>query len=183
MDLDALANQRLVVRRLRARLPDGTLIAVPEDGLLPALDLQSALVGVPNVRIFLSVPLFDLSRANVSINGADDKARYQVDTQELEDETTGLHPQPVEIRRLNLKLLLSTADRAGFVTLPIAQLKKADRAEAAPELDVTYIPPLLACDAWEAAGADILEGIYDHIGALLTRHTALVVSRRISRNT
>ena len=132
IDLEALANHRLVVRTLRARLNDGTLIAVPEDGLLPVLDLQTALEGVSNLRIFLAVPVFDLSRANVSITGADDKARYQVDTQELEDETTGLHPQPVEIRRLNVKLLLSTADRTGYETLPIAQIKKADRAKVPP---------------------------------------------------
>ena len=103
-----------------------------------------------------------------------------MDTQELEDETTGLHPQPVEIRRLNFKLLLSTVDRAGYETLPIAQIKKADRAEATPELDESYIPPLLACNAWKPLARDILEGIYDRIGALLEKHAALVVSRRIS---
>ena len=42
LDLDALANYRLVVRELKARLRDGTLISVPEDNSLPALDLKSA---------------------------------------------------------------------------------------------------------------------------------------------
>jgi type VI secretion system protein ImpJ len=124
--------------------------------------------------------VFDLSRANVAGNTTDDKVRYLVDTQELEDESTGLHPQPVAIRRLNLKLLLSTQDRAGYETVPIAQFKKADRAEALPELDTEYIPPLLACDAWKPLAHDVLEGIYDRIGALLTQQAALVVSRRIS---
>ena len=63
LDLDALANQRLVVRTLRARLGDGTLISVPEDGLLPAVDLQGVLERVQVVRIFLALPVFDLSRA------------------------------------------------------------------------------------------------------------------------
>jgi type VI secretion system protein ImpJ len=180
LDLDALANNRLVVRTLRARLGDGTLIAIPEDGLLPAVDLKAALERTPQVRVFLAVPVFDLSRANVATGGPDDKARYLVDTQELEDESTGLHPQPVTIRRLNLKLLLSTQDRAGYETVPIAQFKKADRAQALPELDGEYIPPLLACDAWKPLAHDILEGIYDRIGALLTQQAALVVTRRIS---
>src|SRR5581483_8681683 len=39
LDLEALANHRLVVRSLRARLRDGTLVSVPEDGLLPAVEL------------------------------------------------------------------------------------------------------------------------------------------------
>ncbi len=42
MDRDALANHRLVIRRLRARLRDGTLISIPEEGELPALDLKPA---------------------------------------------------------------------------------------------------------------------------------------------
>src|ERR1700724_2494653 len=41
LDRDALANHRFVVRRLRLRLRDGTLLNVPDDGtLLPALDLK-----------------------------------------------------------------------------------------------------------------------------------------------
>jgi type VI secretion system protein ImpJ len=36
IDPDALGNYRLVVRSLRARLRDGTLVSVPDDGPLPA---------------------------------------------------------------------------------------------------------------------------------------------------
>src|SRR5262245_22386414 len=32
LDLDALSNYRCVVRQLRARLRDGTLVSIPEDG-------------------------------------------------------------------------------------------------------------------------------------------------------
>src|SRR5262249_39048930 len=42
LDLDALANYRLVVRVLRARLRDGTLVSIPEEGTLPAIDLKPA---------------------------------------------------------------------------------------------------------------------------------------------
>jgi type VI secretion system protein ImpJ len=169
-----------VIRALKARLGDGTLIAVPEDGAPPALDLKAALQKATSVRVFVAIPVFDLTRPNVSTDGANDKARYLVETQELEDETTGLHPKPIDIRRMNFKLLLSTQDRAGYEAIPIAQIKRADRPEATPELDVDYIPPLLACDAWKPLAHDILEGLYDRIGALLDRHAALVVSRRIS---
>src|SRR4051812_42742806 len=40
LDLDALKNHRLVIPRLQARMRDGTLVRVPEDGPLPALDLK-----------------------------------------------------------------------------------------------------------------------------------------------
>src|SRR5262245_36208939 len=42
VDIDALTNYRFVVRRLDARMRDGTLVSIPEDGALPALDLKPA---------------------------------------------------------------------------------------------------------------------------------------------
>ncbi len=43
LDRDALANYRLVIRSLKARLRDGTTVSVPEDGVLPTLDLKHSL--------------------------------------------------------------------------------------------------------------------------------------------
>src|SRR4029079_7827252 len=40
LDLDALANFRLVVRALEARLRDGSLVAIPENGVLAPVDLR-----------------------------------------------------------------------------------------------------------------------------------------------
>jgi type VI secretion system protein ImpJ len=179
LDTNAFANYRFVVRTLKARLRDGTLIAIPEDNVLTPVELKAAFERTSPVRVFLAVPLFDLGRANASPNSSPDKARYLWDTQDLEDENTGQDRKAVRIRRLNVRLLLSTEDAAGYETLPIAQLKKTDRAEATPELDAAYIPPVLACDAWKPLSAGILEYIYDRIGMLLEKQTGLVVSRGI----
>ena len=51
--------------------------------------------------------------ANVGTNGSADGARFRLDVQELEDENTGVNAQPIQVRLLNLKLLLDTEDRAG----------------------------------------------------------------------
>src|SRR5580692_6027374 len=68
IDLDALANNRLVIRSLQARLRDGTLIAVPEDGLLPVLDLKAAFEGQNGLSVYLAVPRLNIGRANVAAN-------------------------------------------------------------------------------------------------------------------
>src|SRR5262249_15470854 len=78
LDLDALANHRFVVRALQARLRDGTLVSVPEDGTLEALDLKPALGQGTSVTVSLAVPALHLGRANVA-SGAGDEARYLVD--------------------------------------------------------------------------------------------------------
>ena len=106
LDLDALANYRLVVRSLEARLRDGTPVAIPEDGLLPAVELKAAFEQHAAVTVFLAVPLLHLGRANAAA-GAGSEARFLLDTQELEDENTGVNPQPLQVRLLNLKLMLS----------------------------------------------------------------------------
>ncbi len=181
LDEDALANARVVVRALKARLRDGTLVSVPEDGNLPALDLKNAFNDrVKNVRVYLGIPVPQVGRANAAPAGSADGVRYNVELQEVEDENTGQNPRAVHFRRLNLRLLLSTQDLAGYEVLPVAQITKSDRAEATPELDLAYIPPVLACDAWKPLAAGILEKITDRVGKILEQQAGQVVSRGVS---
>jgi type VI secretion system protein ImpJ len=180
IDGDALANHRLVVRGLKARLRDGAQVSIPEEGALPTLDLKAAFEGNNPRTVFLAVPVATLGKANVSTNGTGNGARYHLDVQELEDENTGVNPQPIQVRLLNLKLLLDTEDHAGYEVLPIGRLHQSATAEATPELDLSYIPPLLACDAWPPLLAGILQQIYDRIGQRIHVMADLVVSRGIT---
>ena len=181
LDTDALANSRLVIRSLRARLRDGTLISIPEDGALPALDLKGAFERNNVVTAMLALPLLSPGRANTVAPGAPaDGIRYQVDTQEFVDLNTGVNPQPIKVRRPNHRLLLSSQDDAGYETLPLARVTKSPRAEAAPELDTSYIPPLLSCDAWPPLQGEILQGVYDRIGRKIEALAGQIVSRGIT---
>src|SRR5687768_9954108 len=84
LDPEGLANYRLVIRALAARLRDGATLAIPEDGLLPAIDLKPAFEEAGAVTVYLAVPQLHLGRANASTH-AGGEARYLLDTQELED--------------------------------------------------------------------------------------------------
>lgn len=179
IDRNALTNHRLVIRRLQARLRDGTLIAIPEEGVLPALDLKPALEGTSSIMAYVGVPVWQPGRANVAGTGRTESGRYLVDTQEVEDENNGVNPQPLQVRLLNVGLLLSSQDLAGFEMVPVARLKKSDRPDAPPEIDETYIPPVLACDAWPGLAAGILENVYDRVGARLEALSRQVASRGI----
>src|SRR5262249_43062056 len=90
------------------------------------------------------------------------------------------HPQQIQVRLLNLKLLLDTEDRAGYDVLPICRVQKSGKPEATPELDVSYIPPVLACEAWQPLLTGILQQIYDRIGQRIHLLAELVVSRGIT---
>jgi type VI secretion system protein ImpJ len=178
IDADALANFRFVVRRLRARARDGTLVDAA-DGPLPELDLKPAMEGSGVLTILLAVPQIREGHANAGTT-ADEGKRFLVEDVDLEDENTGASPQLVQVRRLNVKLLLSTQDQTGYTTLPLAKIERSDRAEGLPQVHFPYIPPLLACDAWEPLAAGVLQSVYDRIGTKLKLLSAQVGSRGIT---
>lgn len=179
IDHDALANSRFVVRSLSARLRDGTLVSIPEDGVLAPYDLKPALAAEGSVTAFLAVPVVGSGRANVSESGAADGVRARVDTLVLDDENTGVNPQPVKVRRLNVRVMLSTQDHSGYELIPLARVTKSTRAEALPQLDDSYIPPVIACDAWKTLEAGILQAVYDRVGKKIELLATQVVARNI----
>lgn len=164
VDADALANGRFVVRRLSARLPDGSLVSLPEDGALAPIDLKPAFDKQPVVTVFLAVPVLRPGRANVSEGGADPLVRYRIESLDFDDENTGGDSEPVVVRRPNVQLLASDRDTSGYATLPLAKVERSDRADGRPRLTAGYIPPLLACDASDALWVGILQAAYDRVG-------------------
>src|SRR5262249_23019591 len=68
----------------------------------------------------------------------------------------------------------------GCEVLPIARVERSAQAEAVPQLQEVYIPPLLACDAWEPLRQGILQQIYDRVGKLVKQRAQQVRSRRIT---
>jgi type VI secretion system protein ImpJ len=179
VDPDALANHRLVIHNLQARLRDGTLVRVPEEGALAAVDLKPALERERAVTVHVAVPVFRLGQANAGGDGSA-APRYLVDTQELEDENTGTNPQPVALRQLNLRVLLSGQDPAGYELLPVARIERSPEADALPRLEAAYIPPVLVCGAWHPLRVDILQAVYDRIGKKIELLSGQVVSRGIA---
>jgi type VI secretion system protein ImpJ len=177
IDTDALANNRLVIRSLEACLRDGTPVSVPEDGVLPALDLKELFQPGQPLTVYLALPVLNLGKANVADGEPDPNARYRLDAQELEDENTGVNPQPVRVRLHNFRLLVTDQDQTGFETVPVVRLEKSALANAPPQVDASYIPPVLACDGWPVLNRDILQSLFDRIGRKRERLASAFAAR------
>src|SRR5438132_7118776 len=95
LNAEALGNFRFSVSELKARLRDGTLIEVPEDGPLPELDLKPALESNRKVTIHLGIPLLKSSHPNIAADGPSDNNRYYLITRQVDDENLGVNPQPI----------------------------------------------------------------------------------------
>lgn len=204
LDLDELRTCRVVIRNLQARLRDGTLIDLAETSPLATLDLKAILAKKPSTLIYLAVPELRLGKTNVADvasfsgtgqgtsapiqpaegeNEEPELFRFSANSLEVEDENIPDNAQSVHIRSLNVKLMTEAESKAGYEMLPLARIKRADTPDALPELDRTFIPPILACDAWPALIADILQVVYDRIGKKIERLAAEVVTRNISFDT
>jgi type VI secretion system protein ImpJ len=191
IDATALANRKVVLRRCQARLRDGTLVWLEQGEEPDRLDLRDvceqlaslssevgeALEADDTIRLFLAVPRFNPTSANVSPPGQADRTREMLVRQLIQDDTSGGNDQEIEFRQLNVQLKLSTEDLSGFEVLPIAQIRRAGNREASPEIDNTYFPPMLAIDAWPALGLDIVRGTYD----LISRKAELLSEQAVSR--
>ncbi len=164
IDPTALTNHRLVIRSLEARLRDGTPVVIPRDGSLPVLDLRALFQAQKTrvLRIYLAVPALFVGRANVALE-RDAKVRYCQEVLELEDENRGGDAQTILARAMNVQLLIGNQDQVGYQVLPIAQIERTDRADAALQQDVSFIPPLLSCDAWKPLADGILGTLLDRL--------------------
>jgi type VI secretion system protein ImpJ len=164
LDHEALANQRLVVHALEARLRDGTPVIIPDDGALAPLDLRLALQGKTGheFTVFLAVPTLYPGRRNI---GAQRQAelRFYEQCHECDDENEGGNPQTVPLRAPNFQILLGEHDQPGYEAIPIARLEKSAQADARLQLDPSFIPPLLSCDAWKPLADGILHALGDRL--------------------
>jgi type VI secretion system protein ImpJ len=188
LDTDAFKNGRLQIQRLQARLRDGTVVEVPEEGRLPTLDLNELLVGREHFTVYLALAKLHANRANVGTPNATGNsnatdARYFAEELEVEDENTGEDRQALPFRTYNFKLLTDADDLSGYDTLPIARFEKNAANNNAATLDVNYIPPVLACDAWKPLGVDMLQGMYHHFSGRVDSLANKVLTRGITFET
>lgn len=180
---DALKNFRFEVRHLQCRLRDGTLIRVPQDGILAPLEFRDALSRKNPLEIAVAVPLVQLGRSNLQ-TGEGMNVRYsaEIPREGIPDENTGQNPWQVQFRQMNMRLIAITKedDATGYDVLPLAHVERSGKAEAVPELHEPYIPPLLHCDGWAPLQVDILQRIYHRVSNLVTNWGNRVKSKRIT---
>jgi type VI secretion system protein ImpJ len=180
LDRDAVANYSAVLRSCEARFKDGTKLSIPADTTVDPVELRDGLAGPAGaVTLYLAVPALHPARANVEPHPTADGPRYWVESLQVEDENTGDGEQPLEVRRVRARLLLSTQDHTGYEVIPLARVERSVRAEAPPQIDLGYVPPLLALDAWPPLWRTI-QSLHHQISARVEQLAGQMVDRGIS---
>lgn len=164
---DALASGHFRVEELDGRLRDGTLVRLEsgqelEVDLKQAFEEQLSADGESSVMIYVGLPKLNLGGVNVSKNGANGFTRFKRMHQTVMDENGQDSGQPVEFRKLNLRLIVGS-DTSGYEVMPIARVKSTSERDVQPVLDESYIPPVLSTRSWNHLRRHYIQGIRDVI--------------------
>jgi type VI secretion system protein ImpJ len=130
-------------------MPSGLEVNYPASAELPSLDIAQAFSrGDGSFTVSLGVPLWQSSRANTVpiVQDSDSRAKllYRVGEVECYDENTGENPKPVQVRKINSRLLFQHEDVADMEGLPLVRIVRAVGQDlGVPREDPEYVPPCM----------------------------------------
>jgi type VI secretion system protein ImpJ len=147
IDDAALLQGKLALVAAKGVLPDGLAFNIPgDDPAPPAIDIA------PDVRDQLVVLAVTLSRPGVTESDVESSEgstppRFRSNDVDVADiHATSLREAPLQIGRLNLRLMLGRDANEGFATLGVARIVER-RADGRVMLDANYVPPMLHAPA------------------------------------
>jgi len=149
LSTDELENMRIRFDRLRAVMPSGLEIDFPGNTDLPSLDIRKVFASSGgSFSIVLGVPLWFDRRANTIPIGSDTDSRakllYRVGETEWVDENSGENPKPVQIRKINARLMFEHEDISDMEVLPLLRIVRGVGEQVGlPRRNPEYVGPCL----------------------------------------
>jgi type VI secretion system protein ImpJ len=146
---DELENKRVRFDKLRAIMPTGLEVNYPAAAELPSLDIAQAFSkGAGSFTVSLGVPLWQESRANTVpvTHDADTRVKllYRIGEIECHDENTGENPKPVQVRKINSRLMFEHEDASDMEVLPLLRIVRATGEDVGlPKEDPEFVPPCM----------------------------------------
>ncbi len=162
IDDAALLQGRVMVTAARGVLPDGLAFSVPgDDPAPPAFEVPA---DARDQLVVLAVPQSrpGVTESDVEGGEASMPPRWHVaDIGVADIHANSLREAPVQIGRLNLRLMLERDTHEGYVTLGAVRVVER-RAERGVVLDTAYVPPML-----HAPAQAVLDGYVREVHGML----------------
>jgi type VI secretion system ImpJ/VasE family protein len=174
---DALENLTVQFTELQAVMPSGVEVDVPGNAELPTLNIEERFNrDADPFIIYLALPLWQEARGNtLQADGRESwrsSQMYRIAEILRRDENTGQNPQPVQIRRLNARLVIDGDDTTDMELLPLIRVMQTASEEGVglPRRDPNYVGPALVL----TGSPRLVEMIRDLVNLLETRRRELV---------
>ena len=150
---EALSTFTLSIEKLRAVLPDGTLVDVPGNARVASRPFEGLMteVGRPiDVQIGLRA-LEGNGPHTLSGETSTGDTRHIAAAEEVYDLDAGRDPIPMERLNYNLRIFMGDENTDGYATLPIARLSRTGDVGRPVEHDPNFSPPCM-----QLAGSEML---------------------------
>ncbi|MDP1651019.1 MAG: type VI secretion system baseplate subunit TssK [Rubrivivax sp.] len=172
LDDAALLQGRVMLTSARGVLPDGLGFAIPgDDAAPPALEVPA---DVRDELVVLAVPQSrpGVPESDVEASEGSMPPRWRVtDIDAADIHAASLREAPLQIGRLNLRLLLARDANEGYITLGTARIVER-RADGRVVLDSQYVPPLL-----HAPAHTVLDGYVREVHGMLQQRGEAIGAR------
>jgi type VI secretion system protein ImpJ len=172
LDSAALSLGKIALQSASGVTPDGVAFDIPGQDAAPAALDVPADARDELVVLGLTLQRPGIAESDAEGNGASMPPRYLVSEVEVADtNVTGERAAPVQIGRLNLRLLLARDADEGYATLNLCRVVER-RADNRVTLDSQWIPPML-----DAGGNDLLAGYLRELHGLLHQRGEALAAR------
>ncbi len=176
LDPDTLTNGQVAISSFRAVMPDGTLVSMPGQDLLPAgRSLEQAFpASLPHLDVFVGVPLLQSDGGNCRLGNSPSPRpqRYVSEFIKASDHNTGENVREIAVARVQGFLFFGNEETASYTTIKVAEVVRVPRGTYA--LRDAYIPPCLAVSASPAL-TKLLRGLLE---ILFAKRNTLVAHQR-----
>jgi type VI secretion system protein ImpJ len=174
IDDAALLQGRIAVNSARGALPDGLVFSIPDDDRAPPafevpLDARDQVV-------VLALPMARPGVAESDVEASDTSMppRYHAaDIEVADSHATSLREAPLQIGRLNLRLMLARDAGEGYTTIGVARVVER-RADGRVVLDQNYIAPML-----HAPANGVLDGYLREVHGMLHQRGEVLAARMV----
>ena len=174
IDDAALLQGRIAINQARGVFPDGLVFSMPEDEPAPpAFDVP---VDARDQIVVLAVTLARPGVPESDVEGADQAMppRYRaLDLEVADSHAASLREAPLQIGRLNLRLMLASDVNDGYATIGVVRVVER-RADGRVVLDSGYVPPMLHVPAQQ-----VLDGYLREIHGMLHQRGEALAARLI----
>jgi type VI secretion system protein ImpJ len=178
---DELENFRIRFDKLRLIMPSGLELNYPDNTELPSLDIKQAFSrGTGTFNVMLGVPLWQNARANTlnGSHGGDSRVKliYRIAEIECTDENTGDNPKPIQVRKINARLMFESDDASDMELLPLLKIVRGAGEEGVmPRQDPEFVAPCLVLGG-SAVLREMVRDLVSHVEA--TRKAQVVTLTR-----
>ena len=169
VDDAALLQGRVAVNAARGVLPDGLVFSVPGDDPAPLAFEVPADARDQVLVLAVAMARPGVAESDVEAGETAMPPRYRASNIEVADShATSLREAPLQIGRLNLRLMLARDANEGYTTIGVARIVER-RADGRVTLDSGYVAPML-----NASADPVLDGyLREAHGMLYQRGEAL----------